>query len=50
VKAVVNVTISLTKPEITGSDFEAIKDWVKTNIMDKLPPNASAIYTLTISS
>jgi len=40
------LTIELTKPDITGTDFEAIKQWIQDNIIDKLPQNATQTHDL----
>jgi len=48
-KIIGNITLELTKPEVTGTDFDAVKLWIKTNVVDKLPANAtqthSVVYT-----
>jgi len=50
IKIIVQITLELTKPDVVGSDFDAIKGWIKTNVIDKLPPEASATYHVTITS
>jgi hypothetical protein len=49
-KMTVHIILDLAKPDITGSDFDAVKAWIKTNIIDKLPENVSATYTFTGTS
>jgi len=48
----INVALRLqqTKPDITEADLVAIKNWIKTNIMDKLPADASATWSLCLES
>jgi len=43
-KAVAHVMIELVQPQIVGTDFDAIKAWIKANITDKLPPNATETH------
>ena len=45
-KVTLHVTLEMTKPEIMGADFEAIKTWVQTNIIDKLPSNATQTHNI----
>jgi len=48
----INITINIqqTKPEITAEYIQAMLDWIKVNVMDKLPSDASATHTLQLSS
>jgi hypothetical protein len=46
-KIVVSSNIELTKPLVTGADFDAVEAWIKANITDKLPQNATHIYHTT---
>jgi len=45
-KVTANITLEMTKPEITGADFDGIKLWIKTNVIDKLPANATQDHHL----
>lgn len=44
----VSIELSLTKPEIVGSDLDDIEAWIKTNVTDKLPENATETHVVTI--
>lgn len=46
-KVKVNIAIDYTKPDIAAEDLANIITWIQTNITDKLPENAAALYTLT---
>lgn len=35
------ITLRLVKETLEGSDLDAIKLWIETNIKEKLPPNAT---------
>lgn len=45
-KVTANITLEMTKPEITGVDFDNIKLWIKTNVIDKLPANATQTHDI----
>lgn len=49
-KLSLHVDIVQTKPSFSGSDWEAILQWVMDNIVDKLPTDASATYHFSITS
>jgi len=49
-KARLNLVFEQIKPTFTSTDIQAIIDWIKTNIMDKLPSNATATYVLSFES
>ena len=37
----VPITLRLVKDTLEGSDVDAIKQWIQTNIKEKLPENAT---------
>ena len=43
-KAQVFITLEMVKPELSAQDLEAIIAWVKTNVTDKLPANATGSW------
>jgi hypothetical protein len=43
----ITVNLSMTKPDIVGTDWDAIKAWIKANIIDKLPANVSCTYNFS---
>lgn len=46
-KITAQVTIELVKPVVTGVDFDAVEAWIKANITDKLPINATSTHYVT---
>jgi hypothetical protein len=46
-KVTISISMEQTKPAFTEADFTAIIAWIKNNILDKLPSDASAHYVLT---
>lgn len=46
-KITAQINIELTKPAITGVDFDLVEAWIKANITDKLPPNAAQTHFVT---
>jgi len=48
-KITVSITIELVKPDISGVDVDAAIQWIKTNIADKLPANATHTYVMHIT-
>jgi len=45
-----NIKLEQTKPTVTAADIEAVYAWIQTNIMNKLPDDASATFTMHIES
>jgi len=41
---VITITIKQTKSDFQGSHIDTIKTWLKTNVKDKLPSDATLTY------
>jgi hypothetical protein len=45
---IVNLAATQTVAVANGAALQAIQDWVKTNITDKLPPTANVVITYQV--
>jgi hypothetical protein len=46
-KLIAQINLELTKPTIVGADFDLVKAWIQTNVIDKLPTNAQQVHFVT---
>jgi hypothetical protein len=49
-KIIANISVELNKPTVLGTDVQAVLDWIKTNVTDKLPASASSTFGITVTS
>jgi hypothetical protein len=46
---IVVVTLKKTVSPLTGAAFDVVQTWIKTNIIDKLPPDTEQSYQITMN-
>lgn len=49
-RVIATIRVEQTKPDITGAHFDALKAWIKTNIIDTLPSDTTSTFEITIRS
>lgn len=49
-KIILSIQMEKTEAEITAQKIDAILQWVKTNVVEKVPESASTTYSLQVTS